>query len=54
MLAGGTESSITPVAVAGFTNLTALSSESDPLRASLPFDEEEADSLLARELELLY
>ena len=39
MLAGGTESSITPVAVAGFTNLTALSSESDPLRASLPFDE---------------
>ena len=27
MLAGGTESSITPVAVAGFTNLTALSSE---------------------------
>ena len=39
MLAGGTESSITPVAVAGFTNLTALSSESDPLRACLPFDE---------------
>lgn len=39
MLAGGTESSITPVAVAGFTNLTALSGESDPLRASLPFDE---------------
>ena len=39
MFAGGTESSITPVAVAGFTNLTALSSESDPLHASLPFDE---------------
>ena len=39
MLAGGTESSITPVAVAGFTNLTAPSSESDSLRASLPFDE---------------
>ncbi|MCI5502713.1 MAG: beta-ketoacyl-ACP synthase II [Anaerobutyricum sp.] len=38
MFAGGTESSITPVAVAGFTNLTALTSADDPMQASLPFD----------------
>lgn len=40
MLAGGTESSITELAVAGFTNLTALSTESDPTKASLPFDKD--------------
>ncbi|BBF41632.1 3-oxoacyl-[acyl-carrier-protein] synthase, KASII [Lachnospiraceae bacterium KM106-2] len=39
-IAGGTESSITPVAVAGFTSLTALSTSTDPHHASLPFDEE--------------
>ena len=39
MLAGGTESCITPVAVAGFTNLTALSTQNNPHLASLPFDE---------------
>ncbi len=38
MLAGGTESSVTPVGIAGFTALTALSAESDPARCSLPFD----------------
>lgn len=38
MFAGGTESSITPVAVAGFTNLTALTTSDDPMQASLPFD----------------
>lgn len=40
MFAGGTESSITELAVAGFTNLTALSTESDPTKASLPFDKD--------------
>lgn len=40
MLAGGTESAITPVGVAGFTNLTALSISEDPYRASIPFDKE--------------
>ena len=40
MLAGGTESAITPVGVAGFTNLTALSTSEDPYRASIPFDKE--------------
>lgn len=40
MIAGGTESAITPVAVAGFSALTALSGAEDPLRASIPFDKE--------------
>ena len=38
MVAGGTEASITPIGVAGFTALTALSTSEDPLRASIPFD----------------
>lgn len=40
MLAGGTESSITPIGIGGFTALTALSASTDPLRASLPFDKD--------------
>ena len=40
MVAGGTESSITPIGVAGFTALTALSASEDPMRASIPFDKE--------------
>lgn len=39
MVAGGTESSITPMGVAGFTALTALSTSDDPAHASRPFDE---------------
>ena len=38
MVAGGTESSITPIGIAGFSALTALSFGEDPKRASLPFD----------------
>ena len=38
MVAGGTESSICPMAVAGFSALQALSASDDPLRASRPFD----------------
>lgn len=40
MLAGGTEASITPLGIAGFSALTALSVSKDPLRASIPFDKE--------------
>jgi 3-oxoacyl-[acyl-carrier-protein] synthase II len=40
MVAGGTESSITPVGVAGFTALTALTSSEDKNRCSIPFDKE--------------
>lgn len=38
MAAGGTESSITPLGIAGFTALTALSAVEDPEKCSLPFD----------------
>ncbi|MCD7818972.1 MAG: beta-ketoacyl-ACP synthase II [Lachnospiraceae bacterium] len=38
MVAGGTEAAICPTGIAGFSALTALSKETDPLRASLPFD----------------
>lgn len=40
MLTGGAESSITPVALAGFSNLTALCTSNDKDRASIPFDKE--------------
>ena len=40
MIAGGTESSITPIGIAGFSALTALSFIEDPERASIPFDKE--------------
>lgn len=40
MVAGGTESCICPTGVAGFAGLTALSTSSDPARASIPFDKE--------------
>ena len=38
MIAGGAEASITPIGVAGFTALTALSTSEDPMHASMPFD----------------
>ncbi len=40
MLAGGTESSVTPIGIAGFTALTALTSSDDPARCSIPFDKD--------------
>lgn len=40
MIAGGTESCITPLGIAGFNALSALSTKQDPLRASIPFDKE--------------
>ena len=40
MLAGGTESSVTPIGISGFTALTALTSSDDPTRCSIPFDKE--------------
>lgn len=39
-LCGGAESSITPLAVGGFTSMKALSESTDPNRASIPFDKE--------------
>ncbi|MCC8024757.1 MAG: beta-ketoacyl-ACP synthase II [Clostridium sp.] len=40
MVAGGAEASITPIGIAGFTALTALNTTDDPMRASIPFDED--------------
>lgn len=40
VIAGGSEGSITPLTVAGFASLTALSKSEDPKRASIPFDKE--------------
>jgi 3-oxoacyl-[acyl-carrier-protein] synthase II len=41
MISGGTEAAITPLAIAGFANMRALSRRNDePLKASRPFDKE--------------
>lgn len=40
VISGGTEASITPVGIAGFTNIKALSQATDKNRASIPFDKE--------------
>lgn len=38
MVSGGTEGSVCPIGIAGFTALTALSTVDDPAKCSLPFD----------------
>ncbi len=38
--AGGVDSSVSPLGVAAFQSLTALTSSTDPYRASIPFDKE--------------
>lgn len=38
IIAGGSEASINPIAVAGFTNCMALSTTNDPENSSMPFD----------------
>lgn len=40
IIAGGSEACITPLGIAGFNALTALSTSSDPLKASIPFDKD--------------
>ena len=40
VLAGGTEAGITPLGIAGFTNIKALTKTEDKTRASIPFDKE--------------
>ena len=40
VLAGGTEAGITPLGIAGFANIKALSKSEDKSRASIPFDKE--------------
>lgn len=38
MIAGGSEASVNEIGIAGFAALTALTTATDPLKASLPFD----------------
>ena len=38
IITGGTEASVTPLAIGGFANAKALSRSNDPLSASIPFD----------------
>lgn len=40
VLAGGTEAAVTPLSIAGFSNIKALSKSEDKNRASIPFDKE--------------
>ncbi len=40
VISGGTEAAITPIGIAGFTNIKALSQATDKNRASIPFDKE--------------
>ncbi len=46
MVAGGTESCITPIGIAGFTTLTALSPSEDPAKCSIPFDKERSGFIM--------
>ena len=45
--AGGTEATITPLAIAGFANAKALSRSEDPKRASLPFNRNRGGFVMA-------
>jgi 3-oxoacyl-[acyl-carrier-protein] synthase II len=40
MVAGGTEAAISPLGIGGFGALTALTTNTDPMRASIPFDKD--------------
>jgi len=46
MLAGGSESSVTPIGIAGFNALTALSTNEDPTRCSIPFDKDRSGFIM--------
>lgn len=46
MVVGGTEASITPTGVAGFSNIKALSTTTDKKRASIPFDKERSGFIM--------
>ena len=46
MLCGGTEASVTPLAIGGFTSMRALCEGTDPSRASIPFDKERSGFVL--------
>lgn len=45
-IVGGSEGSITPMAVAGFSNMKALNETTDVLKASIPFDKDRAGFIM--------
>ncbi|MCM3713321.1 beta-ketoacyl-ACP synthase II [Alkalihalobacillus oceani] len=47
MITGGTEAAITEMTIAGFSNMTALSTNPDPEQASRPFDKERDGFVIA-------
>ena len=47
ILTGGSEAAITPIAIAGFANSRALTTESDPAKACLPFDSRRGGFVMA-------
>ncbi|MCI8396753.1 MAG: beta-ketoacyl-ACP synthase II [Clostridia bacterium] len=53
MLVGGAEASITPLGIAGFANLKALSTCTDKERASIPFDKERSGFVMGEGAGLL-
>jgi len=46
MVAGGAEAAITPLCIGGFTSLKALTTATDPERASIPFDAERSGFIM--------
>lgn len=46
VITGGSEASVNPIAIAGFTNCKALSEANEPLASSLPFDARRAGFVL--------
>lgn len=46
MIAGGTEAAVSPIGIAGFASLTALSAATNPLRASIPFDKDRSGFIM--------
>ena len=46
VITGGSEAAVMPLSIAGFTNMTALSTSADPDNASLPFDRRRAGFIM--------
>lgn len=53
VMAGGAEAAITPLGVAGFTNMKALTQQLDKTRASIPFDKERSGFVIGEGAGLL-
>lgn len=54
MIAGGSEASITPLAIAGFQSMRALHTGDDKNRASIPFDQQRSGFVMGEGAGILY